>query len=146
MPPFLSLSAAAGTTSTTPALLVFLLVTLLVLNPIRTTAAQQQQQVFSYLAAPEILWRASIAPQAEGNACAYSPTSLLVCTSGDGSITAFDPKADTNPIAPVWSYTPPELGTTMSSASGVTFSASENFKSFAVYGTTDLLVDASFVW
>jgi hypothetical protein len=97
----------------------------------------------TYLAAPEVLWQVAIAQTAQGNACSLSPTNILVCTSGDGSITALDPMAAA-PSTPAWNYFPTPLGT-MSSTSGVTFSESDALGSFVVYGTTDL-VDGSSVW
>lgn len=105
-------------------------------------------QLTSYLAEPAALWQAIIGPQQEGNACVYSPTAMLVCTSANGSITAFNPNA-ADPSTAVWSYTPPVVGTgfnAMKSTSGVSFSASDAFGSFAVYGTTDRLDDGTNIW
>jgi hypothetical protein len=98
----------------------------------------------TYLTAPEEIWVATIAQPVVGNACSYSPPDMLVCTSGDGSITAFNTKA-ADPSTQAWGYSPTALGV-MSSTSGVTFSESDALGSFAVYGTTDLLVDGSSVW
>lgn len=105
-------------------------------------------QLTGYLAEPTVIWQGAISPQRDGNACTYSPTALLVCTSGNGAITAFNPKV-ADPSTAVWGYTPPAVGTgfnAMESTSGVSFGSSEAFGSFGVYGTTDRLDDGTNIW
>jgi hypothetical protein len=97
----------------------------------------------TYLAAPEEQWIAPIAPQVVGNACSYSSTDMVVCTGSTGILSAFNAKA-ADPSTQAWGYSPTALGV-MFSTSGVTFSESDAFGSFAVYGTTDV-VEGSSVW
>jgi hypothetical protein len=86
-----------------------------------------------YLDTPQLLWTASLSPVGQGNECTFAPNSpILVCSSSDGIVTAFDTQSSTV-SAPVWIYNPDSTNVP-SSTSGITFSSTGI--SF-VYGVTE---------
>jgi hypothetical protein len=89
------------------------------------------------LKGPQLLWSANVSPVGEGNECTLSPLipQTLLCTSLDGSVTAFQPQSS-DPTKPLWIYMPESFGAafTLSGSSGVTFSSTG---STFIYSTTD---------
>jgi hypothetical protein len=96
----------------------------------------------SFLKTPVPLWNGFVSPVGQGNACALSPLSpqTLLCTSIDGSVTAFQPQSQ-DPSSPLWIYKPEGFSDTfkLSSTSGVTFSSTG---STFIYSTTDTGTDS----
>lgn len=70
----------------------------------------------TYLAEPEPVFTASIAPPGIGNECTFVSDTMLVCTGSNGSVTGLNPTA-ADPF--LWSYVPADTSGPATSSSGI---------------------------
>ena len=102
---------------------------------------QVQAQDFNYLD-PTVVWQArttddTSAGVLQGNGIYLSPDNkMIVSTSSDGSLRAFDPASG----AILWTYVPDNLGFAIRCFSGVTFSY-KGARPYMVYAIADGATD-----
>lgn len=110
---------------------------LLLLLP-TTTTAQPNDEFFEYLDEPMLLWQNVTTDNSgsgvqAGNGLYMSPDKdMLVSTSLDGTVRAFDPASGDI----FWTYTPNSLGLPIRCFSGVTFSVNGP-RPYLVYAIAD---------
>lgn len=97
-------------------------------------SASAAAEITEFLHAPDQAWEFEVPVPGVGNACAYAPGDLIICTSKIGTVTAVGAQEGKFK----WKYLaePADAAAIVSCTSGITFSSN-----YMVYGVTEALAD-----